>query len=238
MAVKVCIIDDESLAIDSLRIDLERHCPEIEIVQTFQSPTKALEFVKNQKIDILFLDIDMPIMNGLQFVEQLGNFNFDVIFTTAYDQYALSAIKLKATDYLLKPVSIDDLKNAILPIISKLKLNNNTNKKPQKIALSDSTGIEFIAIEQIMYCVADKNYTTFYLLNGNKKLVSKNIGEYEKLLDADNFLRIHQSSIININYINKLTKGENASVIMQDGNELSVSRAKKSELFESLQKLL
>lgn len=234
---KACILDDEALAIDALRVDLERHFPEIEIVQTFQSPIKALEFVKSHRIDILFLDIDMPMMNGLQFVEQLGNFNFDIIFTTAYDHYALSAFKLKATDYLLKPVSVDDLQHSLSPLLLKSGLNNNS-KKPQKIALSDNTGIEFIAIENIMYCLADKNYTTFHLVNGHKKLVSKNIGEYEKLLDADVFLRIHQSSIININYINKLTKGENTSVIMEDGNELSVSRAKKNDLVTALQKLL
>ncbi len=236
MILKACILDDEALAIAALKVDLERHFPEIELVATFQSPTKALEFVKKENIDLLFLDIDMPEMNGLTFLETLGNFTFDVVFTTAYDAYALAAFKLKATDYLLKPIDVEELGKTVGNITAKKKLLSK--EKPLKIALTDSSGIEFIALQQIMYCMADKNYTTFYIAGGAKKIVSKNLGEYEKILDTTTYVRIHQSSIININYVNKLTKGENCSVIMQDGNELSVSRAKKNDLILALQQLL
>jgi two-component system, LytTR family, response regulator len=235
VVLKTCILDDEALAIAALGVDIKRRFPEIEVVATFQSPIKALEFIKNGNIDLLFLDIDMPEMNGLTFLETLGHFNFDVVFTTAYDSYALAALKLKATDYLLKPIDIDELSKTIENI--KAKKKTSSKEKPLKIALTDSSGIEFITLNHIMYCVADKNYTTFYVSNGSKKIVSKNLGEYEKILDEDTFVRIHQSNIININFVTKITKHENSSVIMQDGNELSVSRAKKNDLLIALQKL-
>ncbi len=239
MFLRTCILDDESLAISALKVDIERHCPQVKIQATFNSPTEALIYLKNNDIDLLFLDIEMPIMNGIQFLEALGHFNFDVIFTTAYQEYALQAIKLKAKDYLLKPIDADELKNAIDNLIktypTELKI---PSKKPTKIALPDASGIEFVELDSIIYCLADKNYTTFFMLNNEKKVVSKNLGEFEKILDDSKFIRIHQSSIININFVKKITKGENASVIMKNGTELSVSRAKKNDFMELLEQFL
>lgn len=237
MVLKVCILDDEVLAVAALRADLERHFSETLTIETFLSPLDALTYLALNTIDILFLDIDMPQINGLEFIEKLGNFNYDIIFTTAYSEYALAAFKLKATDYLLKPVSISELKSTINSVIEKRK-RLSSDSKPTKFALVDSTGIEFIPLQNIMYLIADKNYTTFFLNNGSKKVTSKNIGEFEKQLDKDIFIRIHQSSIVNFNYILKLTKGENATVIMEDQQHLNVSRAKKSELLKALQKLI
>lgn len=233
MKFKACILDDENLAIASLRVDLERFFPEIELVKTFNKPSEAIVFLNENVIDVLFLDIEMPEMKGIDFLDKIGKFNFDVIFTTAYDEFAIKAFKLNATDYILKPVLVEDLKLAINKVIEKKKHNTNINK-PSKIALSDSTGIEFVHLDNILYCIADKNYTTFYFKNKTTKIVSKNIGEFEKLLDKSDFFRIHQSSIVNLNYISKLTKGDNTSIFMEDGNELSVSRAKKEDLINAL----
>ena len=122
---------------------------------------------------------------------------------------------------------------AINKVIEK-KNNSTAINKPTKIALTDNTGIEFVHLDNILYCIADKNYTTFHFKNKTYKIVSKNIGEFEKILNKSNFFRIHQSSIVNLNYITKLTKGENTSVFMEDGNELSVSRSKKEELINAL----
>jgi len=239
LILKACILDDENLAIASLRVDLERHCPFVKILATFNKPSEALLYLKNNEIDLLFLDIEMPVMNGIQFLEALGNINFDVIFTTAFQEYALQAIKLKAKDYLLKPIDSDELKNTIDNLIktypSELK---SPPKKPTKIALPDSSGIEFIELDSILYCLADKNYTTFFMIDNEKKVVSKNLGEFEKILDPTKFIRIHQSSIININFVKKVTKGENSSVIMKNGTELSVSRAKKNDFMGMMEQFL
>lgn len=234
--IKACIVDDETLAIAAIRVDLSRHCPSVEVQAEFKSPAQALEFLKTSTIDLLFLDIEMPEMTGLELLDKLGNFNFDVVFTTAYSEYALQAFKLNAIDYLLKPVDTQELVNTVNRVIEKKKLTANI-PKPFKIALADANSLEFVAMDNIMYCIADKNYTTFYLQNGSKKLVSKNIGEYEKILDNSKFIRIHQSSIVNVNYVSKLIKGENGAAVMEDGCELSVSRAKRKDFLAELQKI-
>ncbi len=236
MLIKTCILDDEALAVSSLKIDLERHCPQIQIVATFNSPLEALDFLKNHKIDLLFLDIEMPKMSGLQFLEQLGKINFNIIFTTAYQEYALRAFKLKAKDYLLKPIDPEELAIAVNQLAESFQ--KEQKNKATKIALPDLTGIEFIELESIIYCAADKNYSIFYLANNEKKVVSKNLGEFEKILDSSNFIRIHQSTIININYVKKLVKGENGSVIMKNGTELAISRAKKADFLLMLEQYL
>jgi len=237
MALRTLILDDESLAISSIRVDLERHCPEIIIVNAFQNPMDAVEYLKHNQIDLLFLDIEMPEMTGIAFLENLGKFNFEVVFTTAYAEYALTAYKLNVIDYLLKPVGLDELKRAISKVVEK-KLHIQAANPPQKIALSDSTGLEFVPLKQVMYCLADKNYTTFHLFGGKTKMVSKNIGEFEKTLSLANFVRIHQSSIVNVDFVSKLIKGETGSAIMEDGRELSISRSRRKEFWEALQNLL
>lgn len=234
--IKACIVDDETLAIAAIRVDLTRHCSQVEVVSEFKSPAQALEYLRTANIDLLFLDIEMPEMTGLELLDKLGNFNFDVVFTTAYSEYALQAFKLNAIDYLLKPVDTQELVNTVNRVIEKKKLAANI-PKPFKIALADANSLEFVAMDNIMYCIADKNYTTFYLQNGSKKLVSKNIGEYEKILDNSKFIRIHQSSIVNVNYVSKLIKGENGAAVMEDGCELSVSRAKRKDFLAELQKI-
>lgn len=233
--LKACIVDDESLAIAALKVDLIKNCPETEPVAGFQNPHEALDFLKQNKVDILFLDIEMPELSGIQLLEQLGNFTFDVVFTTAYSEYALEAIKLHASDYLLKPIDAKELKKSVNEIY--LRRMAHKQNKLIKIALTDINGIEIVDIDKISYCLADKNYTTFCLTDNRKIVVSKNIGEYEKLLDPSKFFRIHQSSIVNIFQVSKILKGENGGVIMTDGTELSISRANRKDFIETIQRI-
>lgn len=233
--LKACIVDDESLAIAALRIDILKNCPELETVAWFQNPEEAYAFLKKNTVDILFLDIEMPEMTGIELLEKLGNFHFDVVFTTAYSEYALKAIKLHASDYLLKPIDANELTVSVNQINSKRRQQNQHSLV--KIALADLNGIEIVDIDKIHYCLADKNYTTFYLSDHRKIMVSKNIGEYEKLLDPSKFFRIHQSSIVNIFHVSKILKGDNGGVIMNDGKELSISRANRKEFIETIQRI-
>lgn len=233
--LKACIIDDEMLAIASLEHDINKNCPTLEITASFQNPSEALEYLKNNETDLLFVDIEMPEFSGIQLLEKIGDFNFDVIFTTAYTEYALKAIKLHVYDYLLKPIDIEELKKSVNEIYT--RRITQKQKNIVKIALTDINGIEIIDIDKIIYCLADKNYTEFHLTDKRKLLVSKNIGEYEKLLTPSMFFRIHQSTIINIYQISKILKGNNGSVIMTDGTELSISRANRKDFLDIIQKI-
>lgn len=233
--LKACIVDDESLAISSLKIDLSKNCNQVEIIATFQNSADASEYLKQNQVDILFLDIEMPEQSGISMLEQLGNFHFDVVFITAYTEYALKAIKLHAYDYLLKPIDTEELKKTVNEIY--LKRISLTNNNVHRIALADINGIEIIDIDKIIYCMADKNYTTFFLTDNRKIIVSKNIGEFVKLLNQSKFFRIHQSYIVNLFHVTKITKGTKGSVIMSDGTEIKISRVNKNDFFESIQKI-
>ena len=233
--LKACIVDDESLAIAALKVDLIENCPEVEHVSGFQNPYDALDFLTQNPVDILFLDIEMPELSGIELLEQLGNFQFDVVFTTAYSEYALKAIKLHASDYLLEPFDAKELKKSVYEIYSRRSAQKQN--KVVKIALTDINGIEIVDIDKISYCLADKNYTTFCLADNRKIVVSKNIGEFEKLLDPSKFFRIHQSSIVNIYKVSKILKGDNGGVIMEDGTELSISRANRKDFIETIQQI-
>ncbi|MCC6722115.1 MAG: response regulator transcription factor [Bacteroidia bacterium] len=233
--LKACIVDDESLAISSLKIDLSKNCHQVDVIATFQNPKDFTEFIKQNQIDILFLDIEMPEQSGILMLEQLGNFQFDVVFITAYTEYALKAIKIHAYDYLLKPIDTEELKKTVNELC--LKRTSLIKNNIHRIALADINGLEIIDIDKIIYCLADKNYTTFFLTDNRKIVVSRNIGEYAKLLNHSKFFRIHQSSIVNLFHVTKITKGTNGSVIMSNGTELKISRANKNDFFESIQKI-
>ncbi|NUM32751.1 MAG: response regulator transcription factor [Bacteroidetes bacterium] len=235
LKLKACIVDDEILAIAALKVDIINNCTDLDIVGCFQNPTEAYDFLKVNKVDVLFLDIEMPVLSGIELLEKIGNFQFDVVFITAYSEYALKAIKLHAWDYLLKPVDAEELKKSVSEISKRREMQKHSSIS--KIALADVNSIEIVDIDNISYCLADKNYTTFYLKNSRKITVSKNIGEYHKLLDHEKFFRIHQSVIVNIYHISKILKGDIGGVIMNDGNELGISRAHKKEFLEVMQRI-
>jgi len=246
-SIKAIIIDDEAPALETLKLKLEMYCEEIEVVAVCQSAKEGLQAINEYKPNLVFLDIEMPWMNGFEMLDCIGdNINFEVVFVTAYDQYAIRAFKVKAQDYLLKPVDKDDLINCVASIkksskqFSKEKLTDIISEmdKPinsNRILLHSKNAIEVVSQEELIYLQADSNYCNVFVKDGKRIMVTKTLNELEKLLDTDQFIRIHRSYTVNINYIKKISTEDGAyDVILQDGQKLPVSRRKKDSLFEKL----
>jgi two-component system LytT family response regulator len=202
--------------------------------------------VHNNKPDIVFLDVEMPGSSGFDFLKQLKEINFEIIFTTAYGQYAVQAIRFSALDYLMKPIVVEDLVEAVKRAGNKIKgqhqrekidalLNNikylNTDKK---IALPTLSGLEFVTLGNIIRCESDNTYTIFYMSDKRKIVVSKSIGEYEELLGDYHFLRVHQSHLVNLRYVKSYQKGEGGLIVMEDNSAVDVSRRRKEQLISRL----
>ena len=237
--IKAIILDDEINCIDVLKYELGRLKEDIDIVGEFCDPQEALNKIPELDFDIIFLDIEMPRMNAFQFLDSLPDIDSNIIFTTAYDHYALKAFRYYAIDYLLKPISKEDLhdaisrcshykrkleKNMIDEIYSKIKAPNSVFSK---IAVPVEHGFQMIKIEEILYCKADSNYATIKLLDGKTIVISKTLKYLEQLLKSHGFYRIHQSSLININYIENFSRVDGGVVTMNGGASLPVSRANK-----------
>ena len=236
--IKAAILDDEIKGSTLLQHKLQDFSDTIEINAIFNDPIQALENIKSLSIDVLFLDIEMPKLNGFQFLEQLGSFDFEVIFVTAYNAYVLDALRKDALDYLMKPVDFDELKSAINKLKDKLarktaipKANYKDNKK---ISLPTAEGIYFVKKEDIIMVEAMSNYSIFHLLASPKIIVSKTLKEYETLLNDIFFLRVNRSTILNLNYVVKYRKGDGGTLELMNGHEVEVSPSKKSLVLERL----
>lgn len=236
------IIDDETSSRNSLRQKLTNHCTEIEIIGECENGEAGIKMLTNKKPDIVFLDVEMPRMNGFTMLQQLPQKNFEVIFITAYDHYAIKAIKFSALDYLVKPVAIEDLKTAIEKAAQKRKQSQGNerlelllenlmtyNKELHRIAIPSMEGLQFVETGHIIYLEANSNYTCFYLINNTKITVAKTLKDFEELLPTSIFMRIHHSYIINKNLIKKYIKGEGGQVVMCNDTVLDVARRKKEE---------
>lgn len=236
---KAILLDDEQNCIDVLLYELNRLEEEVQVVATFTDPQEALEQIKDIDHDILFLDIEMPRMNAFQFLDEVGQLPSNVIFTTAYDHYALKAFRYYAMDYLLKPISHEELSEAIQrsrqqnigvekqlinEIYSKIKAPNTVFSR---IAVPVDQGLQMIDIEAIVFCKADSNYASIMLSDGTRIVISKTLKYLESLLKNHGFYRIHQSSLININYLDSYKRTDGGTVTMKGGYTLPVSRANK-----------
>lgn len=232
--MKAIIVDDEKHSINSLRNDLRDWCPHLELSASFISAREALIFLSDNSPDIIFLDIEMPEMNGFDFLSNasaLGSFQF--IFITAYDRFALKAFKARALDYLLKPIDPRDLMEAVAQ--AHLRISQIREKRgPKKISLPIRDGYEFISISGISHCTAEGAYTNIVLTDGNEKIISKSIGEIEELLDNQYFLRIHHSTLVNRNLIKAIRRSKGLKVVMENGLILPVARSRKDYLMEAL----
>lgn len=240
--MKAVIIDDMEAARTALKADLESYCPEIEIVGEAQGVVSGAKLIKDIQPELIFLDIQMPDGSGFDLLEILPEFNFDVIFTTASDAYALKAFKVSAVDYLMKPIDPDDLIEAV----KRAKDQNNSSERlsllkenmqgSKKIALNTLEKIQIVNIEDIIRCESSVNYTTFYFLDGSKLLVTKTLKEFDKMLAEYNFFRVHQSHLINTEFIKEFLK-TNGELVMKDGTKVPVSTRKKSQVMEMLNNL-
>ncbi|MFT5887083.1 MAG: two-component system LytT family response regulator [Arcticibacterium sp.] len=241
--IKIAIIDDEPKAIESLKWELENFCPEMEVSATFTDPRKGLLFFeKEQDIDCIFLDIEMPQMDGFRFLDQIPERNFAVIITTAYDQYGINAIKERALDYLLKPIDSDDLMKACEKVKAFQNENSikdkfeetlmtvmsNSSNGNKRIGISIDGKIVFLKPEEVVYCEGDGNYTSIYLENGEKLFITQTLKKLSEKLNDEVFFRVHNSFIINLSKVREYMKTD-SYVTMEGGKDIPVSRNRKSE---------
>ena len=244
--MRAIIIDDEPDCVRLMTLQLKIYCPQVEVIAECTSSEDGLKAIRSHAADIVFLDIEMPKMNGFQLLEAVGDINFAVVFVTAYDKFAVKAFKFSATDYLLKPTDAKDLQAAIQKVERSRKMDSRqmellkqylsptttTKTFPDKIALPHQDGVVFVELSNILYCEADDNYTRFYLSNGQKHLISKTLRDIQEVLEERNFLRISRQHLINLNQITKFMKGEGSYVVMTDGQSINVARSQKDKLIE------
>ncbi len=245
--ITATIVDDEPFCCEALATLLERYCPDVKVLDICYSAASALQSVRDQKPQILFLDIEMPNMNGFELLEKLPAVDFKLIFTTSYDQYAIKAIRFSALDYLLKPIDREELQKAVQKVVNHMKqpLTQQIEILLQKIhqpyiavnkiAIPTMEALQMIFVESIISCAADSNYTTLYLKNKQKIIASRTLKEIEEMLEDYSFVRVHHSFLINLNEVDKYIKGEGGYLIMSDGSNVDVSRSRKEMLLKKLQ---
>jgi two-component system LytT family response regulator len=246
--IKAIIVDDELGARESLSKMIEKNCKQLEVVAKADSALAAFEAITNKQPDLVFLDIEMPNGNAFDLLEKFKEINFNIIFTTAYDHYAIKAIKFSAIDYILKPIDPEELIEAVKRFEKKqqgepsvldkqfktLLSNVRPENKLKKVGIPDGDGLIFINLSDIIRCESDGNYTFFILTNGKKIIASRTLGEYEQMFTEDNFFRVHRSHLINLQHVKKYIKGEGGYVIMSDDSQVEVSRRNKNEFLEKL----
>jgi two-component system, LytTR family, response regulator len=239
------IIDDEKHCINTLTNLLENYFPEVTILATCNESPKAYELIQKLKPDFIFLDIEMPFLNGFDLLSKFESLYFDVIFTTAYDSYAIKAIKYSALDYLLKPVDKEDLSFAIEKIRSKkssisqpqvqMAIAVHSKQMPDTIALPTVDGLTFALVNDIVYCNAEGSYTRLFMTDINEIVLSRTLGNVEEILTDYDFFRIHHSTLINLKQVKKYMKGENGEVIMSNGTNLKLARTRKNDFLNQMQ---
>lgn len=244
--ITATIVDDEPDCCESLVMLLERYCPEIKVLDICYAADTAIQSIKEHPPQILFLDIEMPFMNGFELLEKLGDINFELIFTTSYDQYAIRAIRFSALDYLLKPIDREELQKAVQkaaqrsqhPLPQQLELLLQKLNHPavpvNKIAIPTMDGFQLLAADSIISCESESNYTHLFLKGKRKVMASRNLKEMEEMLQDYPFIRVHHSHIVNVNEVEKYMKGEGGYLVMSDGSTINVSRSRKELLLKKL----
>jgi len=237
--LKTILVEDEKTSRDILRGYLTKYCPNVQIVGEAEDIAEALILIRNNKLDLVFLDVEMPYGNAFDLLEKVGDIDFETIFVTAYNQYAIAALNQHAAYYLLKPISIDDLIKSV-DFVSQIKekeqqlqnqvLHPKEEGENKQFTIPTQFGFEIIDTKSICYCRADDNYTHFYLADGSTKLASKTLGFFEKKLHGNGFVRIHKSYLININSVQAYHKGKGGTVSLKNGKSLAVASSKKSIL--------
>jgi two-component system, LytTR family, response regulator len=242
------IIDDEEKNIKLLRNMLEMHCRQVEVTGFSTDAREGLKLIGEVKPQLVFLDVEMPHMNGFDLLKKLEPVNFEVIFVTAYSHYAVEAFEHHATGYITKPVNAEKLVSAVSAAIKRIEektinknlfslLEQNTKQAiPDKIPLSTTNGLLFVKVAEIMYCESSGNYTHFYLCGDKKIVVSRQLGEYEKLLPENNFIRIHDKYIINLSFIKEYVKGSGGEVVLENGKEIPVATRRKEDFLARFEK--
>lgn len=244
--IKAVLIDDEKNALEILEWQLRTYCPHVEIAAICTTADKGIEAIHQHTPQLIFLDIEMPKKNGFEVLQAFSNPSFDVIFTTAYNEFAIKAFRFAAFDYLLKPIDADDLVNALKRYEKKIQNSfkqqlgmllqhfEQPNALPDKISFATQQAVHFIKPENILYCESDGNYTTLFFLDNTKLVVSKTLKEVEEVLVHYHFLRIHNSFVINLKQVGRYVKTDGGSIEMTNGTQLPISRQRKNEVMQVL----
>jgi two-component system LytT family response regulator len=247
--IKAVIIDDEKDSIDTLKWKLENYCPDVSVAASFDKPAEGIGYLKTNPVDLLFLDIEMPMLTGFDVLEELGrDIAFDIIFITAYDNFGIQAVKFSALDYLLKPVQNKELKEAIDKHIRKaqqkipseqidiLLQNVQAERKGKRgrIALASKESIEFVDPHEIIACEANSNYTNVYLAEGRKRVISRTLKDFEDMLAPFDFFRPHNSHLINLDRVKEFIRGDGGYLVMENKMKVPVSKTKREELLQLL----
>lgn len=246
--IRSIIIDDEQIGRELLADLLEEYCPNVSVVAHADSVQAAREAIQRHEPDLLFLDIEMPRGSGFQLLEEMDGHRFEVVFTTAYEQYAIRAIKAAALDYLLKPINCNDLVAAVAKAERKRTMTSeihhgfealleslrHPNAEPSKLALPSEEGLIIVPVSDIVRCEASASYTWFHFTSGERRLVSRPLKEFEMILAGMNFLRVHHSHMVNIDHVRRYVRGEGGELVMSDNSAVMVARRKKEELLKML----
>lgn len=238
MELRAIVVEDEETSREILKNYLQKYCPGVQILGEAANVEEALVLICNRELDLVFLDVEMPYGNAFDLLDQVGDRSFETVFVTAYDHYAIDALNAHASYYLLKPISIDKLIDAV-DYVREIKTKENAlvnrvlkparPKVDGKITIPVQNGFEVLEIDQILYCKADDNYTEIHLVKG-KKLVSKTLKYFEGILSDNGFARVHKSYLINVNAVTEYRKGKGGSVVLNSGKEIMVSPSRKKEL--------
>lgn len=248
--MEIVILDDEQHCSDMLSTLIRKVHPDYAIKRVFHHPEQALSFIRENEFDLLFLDIEMPGMNGFALLDKILPVNFDIIFTTAYDQYAVRAFQYSAINYLLKPISEKAIVQALSSWEQRRKKTNaeqwqmlqqlisSTGEAQRKIALPTGTGYDIIEIDTIVRCQSENNYTYFFLADGSRSLICRTLKEVEVMLSERTFFRVHQSHLINPKYVKNISKQDGGTLVMADATEVPVSRQKRNAVNAILDTML
>ncbi len=247
--IRCILIDDEKNALEMMEWLLKTYCPGVEIVAMCSSAEQGIEAINTYKPDVVFLDIEMPRMNGFDTLEQFDKLFFDVVFCTAYDQFAIKAFKYSALNYLLKPIDPEDLMATVVRIEERKAIptkeqfelllqhiHQPVKSTPHRIVLTTGDGMIFVPTTEIIYCEAESNYTKVVLANGKKIVVSKVLKDIDEALNGPDFCRVHSSFLINVNRIKKYVRGDGGYLVMDDDTNISISRNRRQEFMELFSK--
>ena len=247
--IKAILVDDEQNAIESLSWVIQKYSKEIEVIATFTNPVRAINAINHLKPDCVFLDIEMPNMDGFQLLSKLIFKDFDLVITTAYDNYAIQAFKESAVDYLLKPVDFDDIAKVSEKILNN-KNSNNLGKELKatlddilsthlqsvnKVALPLNKKTVFVNVDDIIYCKSDGNYTMVYLINEEKHLLAKILKDVEQIISSKHFIRTHQSYLVNINFVKEYIKGDGYYLVLENKVTIPVSKANRGFILNTIE---
>jgi len=249
MTISALVVDDEKNGRENLSGLIKNYCPQVKIVAEANSVAQAIVEIQDHKPQLIFLDIEMPGGNGFELLKHFEDFLFEVIFVTAYDNYAIKAIRFSASDYILKPINLNELITAVEKVSQRLSLQNENERIRQlyrntlhpnnpKIGLATGDRVEFVEVKSIIRCQGECNYTHLYFTDKKPLLVAKSLIEFEELLGEYNFIRVHKTHLISLNHVASFNRNDVGILIMSNGDHVSISRRRKDFTISQLKKVL